>query len=435
MGSSLSAGLTSLAIVFASGFFVAGEYAILGSRRSRLEGLAKKGHRSASLVLQAMDQMQRYVAAVQVAITMCGVGIGSITEPFISEQLESLLAGRVAVVVSRTAAFIIAVYAMVVIGELVPKYIAIKDSERIALFCIRPLRWVVKILTPLAWLAEKSGSAVLRPFGIKTTEMKDDSVSREELLLLVRAGASGGEFDEAQSRLVQRALRFDALDAGDIMVHRMDIEWLDVSATREELTHRLQKNRHSRLVVCDGDIDNVVGILYLQDVLRIWGQEDWNLGPILRKPEFIPETLNLNRVVLRMQDAKTQILMIADEYGGTSGLITLEDVVEEVFGELDDQPETDRPAIEQLGPYRLSLRSDVRYDEILEYLQRESFDEDPVTDTVAQIVVERLDKLPKLGDKVEDPLGTFRVENMARRRVTRVVLQLEVPVTTATGAN
>ncbi|MBL8048559.1 MAG: HlyC/CorC family transporter [Chthonomonas sp.] len=427
MGSSsnVAGGIASVALILANCYFVAAEYGLIGSRKGRLEPLAKKGSAAAKLVLGAMEQTQRYVAGIQVAITLCGLGIGSVAEPLISESFADALGQTVPRWVSVLLALLVATYVVVVIAELVPKYLAIRDPERVAMRCIRPLRLTVALLTPLAWLVERSGAVVLRPFGINVSELKDESLSRQELLLLVKSGANEGVYDEAHSRLVQKALMFDHLDAADIMIHRLDVKWVDVNISKEGLIEAMQANRHSRLVVCDGDIDNVVGILYLQDLIRSWGDPQWNLVDLLRKPDLIPENLNLNRVIQRMRDAKTQILMVADEYGGTSGLITLEDVVEEVFGELDDAPESDRPAIEAQGPYRLSIRADVRYDEILEFLQR---DNDEVrTDAVAAIIAERLGKLPKLGDRVDDELGTFRVENMTRRRVTRVVLQLKSP--------
>lgn len=428
MGSSsgVAGALVSTALIATNAFFVAAEYGLIGSRRARLEPLVKKGSGAAKLVVAAIDQTQRYVAGIQVAITLCGLGIGSVAEPLISESLAGLLGAAVPRWISVLLALIFAAYVVTVVAELVPKYLAIRDPERIAMRCIRPLRLAVNLLSPLAWLVERSGAILLRPFGINVNELKDESLSRNELLLMFKAGANEGVYDEAHSRLVQKALMFDHLDAEDVMIHRLDIKWVDASVGREGLVDAMQTNRHSRIIVCDGDIDTVKGVLYLQDLLRSWNDPNWSLEAILRKPDFIPENLNLNRVIQRMRDAKTQILLVADEYGGTSGLITLEDVVEEIFGEMDDQPESDRPAIEAQGPYRLSIRADVRYDEILEFLQR---DGDMVqTDTVAQIIAERLGKIPKLGDRVEDELGTFRVENMTRRRVTRVVLQLSAPL-------
>jgi putative hemolysin len=181
---------------------------------------------------------------------------------------------------------------------------------------------------------------------------------------------------------------------------------------------------HSRVPVCDGDVDEVVGIVYVQDVLKNLGREDVTLEVIARPAEFVPETLTLDRVVQRMREAKTQILIVRDEYGGTSGLLTLEDVVEEIFGELEDSLEGERPPIERVGSQRVTARADVRYDELMDFLDHEVEPESPwTTETLAEIVVSELGRVPRIGDSVQTPVGLMRVENMARRRVTRISVQ------------
>lgn len=423
MGPALTTALISVVLIIANGVFVAAEFSLIGSRRSRIEQMAKRGNASAKLVLDSLDNLARYVAGIQVGLTLCSVGIASLAEPLISDSLAHLLGNSVPKAVSYTSSLILVTFALVIVGELLPKYLILTDPERAILRLIRILRGVATILRPLVWVAERSTAGILRLLGKSMSENEEESVTKDELLLMVRSGVSDGQWDENHAKLVQKALKFDVLDAGDIMIHRMDIKWVDVTATKERIMQVLQKDKHSRLPVCRDHIDDIVGILYLQDLLQAWSAPEFDLNAILRPVEIVPENLNLNRLVQRMREAKTQILIVADEYGGTSGLVTLEDVVEEVFGELDDAPESDRAAIDRTGPHRLSIRADVRYDELLEFLEIEP-DQIEKTDTVAQILVDKLSKVPKLGDRVEDPLGTFRVENMARRRITRVALQL-----------
>jgi CBS domain containing-hemolysin-like protein len=175
--------------------------------------------------------------------------------------------------------------------------------------------------------------------------------------------------------------------------------------------------------VCRGDIDDLVGIAYLHDIVKNLRREDFSLEKLLRPAIAVPENLTMEKIIAQMRDSKTQILIVMDEYGGTSGLITLEDVVEEVFGELEDRIESDRPPIELLPGGRISARSDVRYDEMVSFLHLD-IDTGDNTDTLATIIVNDLERVPRPGDSVQTPLGTLRVENMARRRVTRVSLQL-----------
>lgn len=410
---------------------MAAEYALVGSRRSKIESLARNGSGAAKLVLEALDERQRYVAGSQVAITMAGIGLGSIVEPVAEQSLEQALGRAVPDSVSIVVALIVVTYVMVVVGELIPKYLTLRSTERVALLSIRPLRFFVAMLSPLVWLVQKSGQLALRPFGIRVEEDDQEVVTKDELVMLLRAGSAGGTLDEHHAVLLNRALRFDKLDVSDIMVHRLDIQWVDVAMPQPDVLEALGNIPHSRVPVCKGDLDDIVGILYIQDYLRHAADPNLELASIVRPVVAIPENLTLNRVVTTMRETKSQILVVVDEYGGTSGLVTLEDVVEEIFGELDDQLESERPPIERVGHHRVSARADVRYDEVLEFLGREPLDAD--TSTLAEVIVTRLGRVPNLGDSVEDELGRLRVENMARRRITRVSIQLVERQPTSTG--
>jgi putative hemolysin len=413
----------SIALLFGNAFFVAAEYGLVSSRRSRIDALARKGNRAAKSVLFALDHMADFVAGIQIGITMFGIALGAITEPALSDQIGKAVAVLPPAAVSAISITLVA-YPMVVLSELAPKYLTLRHPERVALAVIHPLRFAVAALKPLVWLFQISGALLLRPFGIDTREGSEDGISKEELELLLRSGQVEGQFAEHQADVVSRALRLDKLDAGDVMVHRMDVKWLDKSTPASEVLPCLAVLPHSRVPVCDGDVDEVVGIVYVQDVLKNLGREDVTLEVIARPAEFVPETLTLDRVVQRMREAKTQILIVRDEYGGTSGLLTLEDVVEEIFGELEDSLEGERPPIERVGSQRVTARADVRYDELMDFLDHEVEPESPwTTETLAEIVVSELGRVPRIGDSVQTPVGLMRVENMARRRVTRISVQ------------
>jgi putative hemolysin len=207
------------------------------------------------------------------------------------------------------------------------------------------------------------------------------------------------------------------------MIHRLDIKWVDSQFTKAELLERLSEIPYTRVPVCNGDIDEIVGVAYLHDIVRNLNNPDFKLTELMREPVIIPENLSVERIIDTMRDQKTQVVMVVDEYGGTSGLITLEDVVEEVFGELEDRIESERPVIETLANGRVSARADVRLDELVSRLDL-SIDLGDQTDTLAQLIVDGLGRVPRAGDSVESPIGLIRVENMARRRVTRVSVQL-----------
>jgi len=224
--------------------------------------------------------------------------------------------------------------------------------------------------------------------------------------------------------MVTRALKLDILTARDIMVHRLDIKWIDVGLDKDSLLERLSVVPYTRLPVCREDIDDMVGVAYLHDIVKNLRRPDFKLEKLLRPLVVVPENLTMEKIVATMRDQKTQILIVMDEYGGTSGLITLEDVVEEVFGELEDRLESERPPIELFSGGRVSARSDVRVDELVSYLHL-PIEAGESTDTLAQIIADQLERIPRPGDAVDSQLGLLRVENMARRRITRVSINLK----------
>lgn len=408
----------SLVLLVGSAFFVGGEYAIVSMRKSRLESMAKKGSRAAKHLLKVSENLSPFIAGTQIGITMVGVAMGSLTEPFITnllvQQFSSLDRG-----VSQVISFVLVLFFLVVLGELVPKYIALKHPERFLFATYRPLEVFIKIFAVLIWCAQGFSQILLKPFGINIKEAGKETIAKEELVTMIQATSSEGVLEKAHADLVSRALRLDALVARDIMVHRLDIKWLDIDLNLQEVLTRMSQIRYSRIPVCRGDVDDVVGIAYTVDILRAINSSDFSLEKIARPFVAIPENLPMERIVQTMRENNTQIVIVLDEYGGTSGLISLEDVVEEVFGELQDSPESERPPVEILANGRVSARAEVRYDELVSRLGLD-VDITDKTDSLANMIVEQLERIPRPGDAIETELGMMRVENMARRRITRV---------------
>lgn len=433
-GDSRATLLISLLLLVASAFFVCAEYGMIGSRKTKIEALAKKGSRNAKALLDAFQNMSTYVAAIQNGITLCGIALGAVTEPALSKLIEPKLTFLPDTAI-RFISIVAVAMPLVTLGELVPKYLSLRFPERIALATIGPLRVVTAIIYPLVWFTRKIGELILRPFGIHIDQIAEDAVSREELALMIQASQEEGQFEVSQATVINKALKFDQLDAADVMIHRLDIKWIDKDLSLSEVTAALKLIPHSRIPVCQGDIDEVVGLIYLQDILKAMDREPFNLQSVLRPAVFVPENITLDKVIQRMRETKTQILLVRDEYGGTAGMLTLEDVVEEVFGELEDSLEGERPQIERVNSSRVTARADVRYDELLEFLDLEPSDEGYTTETLAEIVVNELRHVPRLGDAVELSIGTLRVENMARSRMTRITfIQKPAPLTNANGS-
>ncbi len=427
-GSSLGILIVSILLVFGTAFFVCAEYAIVASRRSRIEALSKQGNRAAKSALKSYDHASELIAVSQIGISMIGIGLGSLTEPYLTRWLSQLMGQAVPKAVSIAISLIVITFFLVVVGELAPKYYTLRKSERILLATHRIMRVLSQVLKPLIWLMQSTTSLILKPLGINTEEKGQEGIEKEELLVLVRTGSSEGLIERPHAEMVARALKIDQLMAKDIMVHRLDIKWLDINLSTAELMEKLKTIPYGRIPVCKGDIDDVLGVAYLHDIVKNLDRADFKLEQILRPAITIPENLAIDRIVAQMRDSKTQILIVLDEYGGTSGLITLEDVVEEVFGELEDRLEYERSPIEVLPTGRISARADVRIDELLARLSSDVAIEGG-TQTLAQVIVDTLGRVPKPGDHVDTPFGTMRVDNMARQRITRVSVQLRPTLT------
>jgi CBS domain containing-hemolysin-like protein len=414
--------VASILLILGSAFFVAAEYALVGSRRGRVEAMGKRGKKNAKGLAKALEDISPYVAATQIGITMLGIAIGAFTEPYVSGVLSGWLHMLNATAV-RAMSYLIVVFVLLVVGELCPKYLALRHADRVALFMYRPLLVIVAVLKPFIWLAQSTAGLLLRPFKVDIHKGNKDVIPKEELVMLVQIGGASGIIDKLQADMVSRALRLDVLDAKDIMIHRLDIKWLDSSITKPELLDRLKTIPYSRMPVCRGDIDELVGVAYLHDIVKHLEDEEFSLENLVRPVVAVPENLTMSKILEMMRVEKTQMLIVSDEYGGTSGLVTLEDVVEEVFGELEDRLESERKPIEEHPNGRISARATVRIDELVSQLKLEvDIGED--TDTLATIVVNALGRVPRTGDSVMTNLGMMRVENMARRRITRVSLQL-----------
>lgn len=415
--------LVCILLVLGTAFFVAAEYALVGTRKSRIETLAKRGQKRAGGLLKVLEDISPYIAGTQLGITMLGIATGSFAEPYITETLSKTFAA-VDHNITHAFSFLIVTFGLVVLGELVPKYWALKSSDRIALYTYKPIAFVVTVLKPLIMVAQLTSALVLRMFGMRVGEQTHGIVQKEELLMMVEAGGEEGVLDKTHADLVTRALRLDNLCARDLMIHRLDVKWLDIDDDRETLLYKLRSIPYNRLPVCRADIDEMVGVVYLHDIVKNLSAEPFSLSSIVRPLVAVPENLTFERIVQTMRDEKTQIVIVMDEYGGTSGLVTLEDLVEEIFGELEDKVESERPQIEIHPSGRVSARAEVRYDELVSKLDLD-IDVGETTDTLATMMVNQLERVPKPGDSVEIILGTMRVENMARRRVTRVSLQLK----------
>jgi putative hemolysin len=418
------------AFVLVNAFFVAGEYALVRVRRTRMEALAAGGSATAKVVLHGLDHMPRYIAGIQVGITVAGLASGRFGEPALAQALAPLfttllpssLVGPASHTIATALTLIIITYVLVVIGELVPKSVTLQSPDRVALLLARPIRLAVTVFTPFIWTMNGLGSALLRLLRVPRAAESTEALSVEELKLLIVQSHKAGILEDIERRLTQGAFQLADLRAADVMIPRPDIVAFDVAMPIDGLATLVARTIHTRFPIYEGTTDHIVGILHLQDLFRHIqrGDTSTDIRPLLRTPLIVPDTLPMEGLLEQFRRHHTQIAIVVDEHGGTAGLVTLEDVVEEVFGELQDALEAEQPEIQPMPDGRILVRGEVRLDHVREPLGWVL--EEDEAETIGGYVMERLGRVARVGDVVETPTGTIRVENMARLRITQVAL-------------
>jgi putative hemolysin len=331
--------LIILGLVLANGVFAGAEIALVALREGRIQELSEQGNSSARAVLALRKDPERFLAAVQVGITVVGATAGAIGGASIAAPLEQMLLGvpwlaehaqglSLAVVVAGVS------YLTIVIGELVPKSIALRKAERYALLVARPIQGLSWLAKPIVWLLSSSANLLLRPFGDQTT-FTEARRSVKELQGLVAEASVAGSIPPETGEIVQRALELPGLTAADVMVPRQQVVFLSRTATRDEVRNTLLEHGHNRVPVYDGTVDNVVGYILMKDVLVLaWERELFVLEDLMRAPYFVPDTTQVVSLMNSMQERHQPFAIVIDEHGGMSGIVTIEDLVEELVGEI-----------------------------------------------------------------------------------------------------
>lgn len=323
-------------------------------------------------------------------------------------------------------AFVLITFLHVVFGEQVPKVVAVQRGEATSLWVMPLMRLTVALMRPLVWALNGFSNTVVRLMGLEPGSEMHGVHSVDELQILVRQSRQAGVIDELEGKLVERAFRVPDLTARDVMVPRTDLVALDGRLPAEELINRMARSGHQRLPVYDRTLDNIVGILHVQDVFQHMRQskESFDIRKLVRAPLFVPETVRLDNLLCSFQQRHSQIAVVTDEHGGVAGMVTLDDVVAEVFGEVPEAEST-RQDVQEMPDGRLLVRGDVRLRELNDRFGWNL--EDEQADTIAGYVTNRLGRLARAGDTIETPQGIITVEKMARLRILLVAILPKKP--------
>lgn len=420
-------------LVAANGLFVATEFAYVAVRRSRVEQLAAGGQSRARLLLASLHDLDNYIAATQLGITMSSLALGWVGEPalahIIEPPVEALVGGWAADAVAHTVAVAVAFTLIttlhIVLGELAPKTLALQRSEATALWVAAPIAVFNRVFRPFIWVMNAAGRLVVRPFGIAPASEHESNLSPEELELVIQASARAGLLSSSELMLARRALEFSAIQADQIMVPRTELVAIDSTASLEEVLSLVEQRQHTRYPVFEEDLDHILGVLDAKDLLRLLhsGGADWR--PLVQPAVAIPESVSVEVAVQAMRAKQVQLVVLVDEHGGTSGILTADEVLYRLLGRWlgggRQQGETVRPlAAGNLLVSGLALIADVE-DATGAELSSEDYD------TIGGFIMHRLGRIPRVGDRVEVPGYQFRVMAMDGRRVDRVLVVKQQP--------
>ena len=426
-----------LALVLANGVFAGAEIAVVALRKSRLQQLAEDGRAGSHAVQLLREHPERFLATVQIGITV----VSATAAAFGGAALAGRLApGLVRVGVPEEYASEVSIgvvvalvsYLSIVLGELVPKSLALRSGERYALLIGPPMVGLAWLARPLVWFLTASSNVLLRPFGDRTT-FTESRHSAEELQHIVEEAASHGSVDERSGEIASRALDFGELTVADVMVPRNRIDAIQANATLDEVRRLLVERGHSRMPVYEGLRDNVVGYITVRDVLGAEARGAKDLKSIVRPAYFVPETARAVSAFQEMQRRHLRLAIVVDEHGGVAGLVTLEDLIEELVGELfseDDKPEE---AIRREQDGTATVRGDVAVRDVNRELDLE-LDEEAAT-TIAGLCIAMSGGIPHKGTKLVTEDGTQLEVLEASPRLVRFVRVLPLPETAKVGEN
>lgn len=438
--------LTSFAIlilIFINGLFVAAEFATVSARRTRISQMAGSGNRLAKMILPIMENsvaLDRYVAACQLGITASSLVLGALGQNYIAlglvgpmtsllVRLEPIVgnfgitnvqaAEAAATPIAVTGVLIFLTTLQVVLGELFPKSVAIQYPERVALATAVPVTWSVQLMRPLIWFFNGSGNLILRLFGFDAHGGHSKAHSPAEIEILVTESHEGGLLNDEKRQMLRNAFRLRELTARQVMVHRTRIVAAPVESSVVELMQIALEVGHTRIPLFQDTLDNFIGFVHIKDVFRLHVSGRENLAEILREVVYVPETMPVVDVWETLSDKRQYMAVVFDEFGGTAGLITFEDLIEEIFGELQDEFDDESALISLDAEGRIYLRGDLLVSDVNEYLSLELPD---VADTLGGLVLSELGRPPKVGDEVKTGNSVIRVETMDDRSVTEVSL-------------
>lgn len=419
-----------LVLTLLNAFFASAEMAIVSVNRNRIKMLADDGNKKASLLVDLLEEPNKFLSTIQVGITLAGFFSSASAATGISEVIGASLSQLgipYAQSISLVVITIILSYFTLVFGELVPKRIALQKSEQMAMLSVRPIVFVFKFAKPFVKLLSLSTNVLLRVIGMSDTDL-EEKVSREEIKSLVDAGEEYGVINQIEKEMINSIFDFDDKLAKEVMTPRTEVYMINskLPLSIEEL---LEEN-YSRIPVYEGDIDNIIGILYLKDFLHEAyqvGFENVDIKKLLHRPYFVPECKNIDQLFKELQKSKKHLAVLIDEYGGFSGIVTIEDLIEEVMGDINDEYDDDDPVIRKIDNDTYIVNGLISIKELNDKLQLNLDEETEDYDTLGGFLINQIDYIPSETEEcmVEYENLVFKIECVKDKRIEMVKIHIQ----------
>ena len=408
-----------LALLVANAFFVIAEYALLTAPRTQVEVLAQGGSRGAASALRLLDDPARFVGTVQIGITGLGIALGAVGVPVFSDLFDPAVAAGVSFVL----AFSIVAYLSVVLGELVPKAIALHRAARVAAFVARPIALLQRVVAPLAWVLQGSARVLLRPLGVPVAPAGATVHTVDELRGIVAEAEDSGIIEEAEEEMLYRIFDFAGQEVADIMVPWSDVISLDASLIVRDAVAQALEAPHSRFPVIRGSIDDVAGVVALRDLTTaLHAGEEHTIEPLARELLVVPETKDVGSLLQELRKGGAQMALVVGEYGRTMGIVTLNDLVEEIVGEIEEEYGLPDESVPELPDHRLRVSGTFTSDDF-----NETFHTALPTDsqrTLGGLVFAELGRAPRRGDVVTVAGVELTVEETEGPRIDKLLVRL-----------
>lgn len=413
-------------LVFMNGFFVATEFAMVKVRKSRIETLAIEGNKSAKYTLRVVRDLNSYLSACQLGITLASLGLGWVGEPAVADMINPVfmlfnLSENTVHSISFILGFSIITGLHIVLGELAPKSLAIISAEKIAMNTALPLIVFYNVTYPIMWSFNHSTNLVLRIFGISQIDEHEAAHTDEEIKLLVEDSYKHGLIDQTELTFVDNIFDFSEKTVREVMIPRIDMACIFIEDSFDKIINFALEEQLTRYPVCRDSKDNVIGFIHIKDLYRLKFEGNENIEEIIREIKFVPESLSISELFKTFKKEKSQMAIIIDEFGGTSGLVTIEDILEEIVGEIQDEFDDDGEDIRKTENGSYVVDGKVLIEDINELLKTDIQDDN--IDTIGGWIYFQLKSYPKAKQKITYKNYNFIILKCDRKRISKLLIK------------